>query len=156
MPIAAPITPLDPENAARFVIDEAYAKECLTTPPAEALQEDFMRYSADFAWWSERSADARREVALLKLEVDTLKGDADAEVRESIAKAGGKVTEAAVDAALRSHPGLLAAKKRLIDGEHFAGRIDAVVDGLRAKRDMLVGLGATFRAEQKADPLLRD
>jgi hypothetical protein len=152
---AAPITPIDPSTAERLVVDEAYAKECLDTPPAEALQEDFRRYSADLAWWGERLADARREVALVQLDVETEKAEADGRARESLASKG-KVTEDAVKAAVRADEKYVKAQKRLIDTEHFRDRITAIVDALKAKRDMLVGLGATFRAEIQADPVIRD
>lgn len=156
MPAAAPTTPLDPAHADRFTVDTAYAKECLATPPAEALQEDFIRYAPDLAWWLERQADAKREVALVALDVEEQLGNADGAVRDELARGGGKVTEDAVKAGVKKHAPLLAAKKLLIDAEHFEGRVRAVVDALKAKRDMLVGLGATFRAEMQSDPSIRE
>ena len=134
--------------------DADYAAECLTTPPPEALQEDFIRYSADLAFWLAKLADAKRDVSMTDLGVKETLATADYEVRADL-QAVGKVTEAAVDARVTRHPAVQAARRALIEAEHAADHVRAVVEGMKAKRDMLVGLGATHRAEVQADPVIR-
>lgn len=141
--------------ASRLPFDTAFAAECLKTPPPEALQEDFIRYAADLAWWGERLAESKREVALCELAVVEAKAAADVEVRAELEATKRKATVDAIDMAVRRSPGYVAAQRQLIEAEFHEGRVRAVVDGLRAKRDMLVGLGAQFRAELNGDPVLK-
>jgi hypothetical protein len=48
------------------------------------------------------------------------------------------------------------AEQALINASYHVDKVRAVYDALRAKRDMLVGLGAQQRAEMQGDPTIRN
>jgi hypothetical protein len=133
--------------------DEKYAKECVRLEPT-ALEEEFVRYTADLAYWGERLAEAKRTEALDKLQRDVVAADLDVAAREALA-GDKKPTEAAVSAWVQKHPAMLESEKNLIECGFHVDRVRATYDALRAKRDMLVGLGAQQRAELQGEPTIR-
>ena len=135
------------------VFDEKYATECVKLEPT-ALEEEFVRYTPDLAYWGGQLADAKREAALVKLARDTAASDLDSAGRDALA-GEKKPTEAAVSAWVQKHPLMQESERALIAAEYHVDRVRAVYDAIRAKRDMLVGLGAQARAEMQGDPLTR-
>jgi len=56
---------------------------------------------------------------------------------------------------VQKHPVMQQAEQALIEAGYHVDKVRAVYDALRAKRDMLVGLGAQQRAEMQGDPTIR-
>lgn len=134
--------------------DEKYAGECVRLEPT-ALEEEFVRYTPDLAFWGAQLAEAKRDEALLKLARDTTSSDLDGAARDALA-GDKKPTEAAVSAWVQKHPVMQQAEQALINASYHVDKVRAVYDALRAKRDMLVGLGAQQRAEMQGDPTIRN
>lgn len=133
--------------------DEKYASECVRLEPT-ALEEEFVRYTADFAYWGAQLASAKQEESLAKLARDTTAADLDVGAREALA-GDKKPTEAAVAAWVAKHPAMQAAEKDCIAATYSVDRVRAIWEALRAKRDMLVGLGAQHRAEMQHEPSIK-
>lgn len=133
--------------------DEKYARECVKLEPT-ALEEEFVRYTADFAYWGAKVADARQEESLAKLARDTMAADLDIAAREALA-GDKKPTEAMITAWVAKHPAMQSAEKDVIAATHAFDKLRAIWDALRAKRDMLVGLGAQHRAEMQHEPTVK-
>lgn len=133
--------------------DDKYARECVKLEPT-ALEEEFVRYTADFAFWGAKYASAKQEESLAKLSRDTTAADLDVAAREALS-GDKKPTEALVAAWVAKHPAMQAAEKEVIAATYDADRVRAIWDALRAKRDMLVGLGAQQRAEMQHEPVVK-
>ena len=133
--------------------DEKYARECVKLEPT-ALEEEFVRYTADFAFWGAKIATAKQEEALTKLSRDTTAADLDVAAREALA-GDKKPTEALIAAWVAKHPAMQAAEKEVIAATYDVDRVRAIWEAMRAKRDMLVGLGAQQRAEMQHEPSVK-
>lgn len=136
-----------------MVFDEKYAKECVRLEPT-ALEEEFVRYTADLAYWGQRLAEVKQDEALKKLSRDTTQADLDVGAREALA-GDKKPTEAMISAWVQKHPAMSAAEKECISATFEVDRVRAVWEAMRAKRDMLVGLGAQQRAEMQHEPSVK-
>ena len=60
----------------------------------------------------------------------------------------GKVTEATVEATLDIDPEIKAAKRKMLEAKRDMETVDGFMESLRAKKDMLIQLGADARKEQ--------
>jgi hypothetical protein len=134
--------------------DREYAKACVTLEPL-ALEEEFVRFAADLASWGEQAAQAKREVGLRKMSAEVVAAQLDGEARTALA-GDKKPTEASIAAWVQQDPRRVAAEKEVIDAEYHSDRVRAVLDAVRAKRDMLVGLGAAERITREQEPVIRE
>lgn len=119
------------------------------------IREEYMRVSADVAFWSNQFAHAHRRMLLAKILLERASAGAYLVERETAEDMGKKVTEAMIDARVRSDPDVQRAEAELVEAEFERERLKGVTEAIRAKRDMLVSLGATMRAEMQGDPSLR-
>ena len=133
--------------------DAAFARECVTLDNTN-LQGEFVKYTSDFAFWGAKLASAKQEESLAKLAKEALAADLDASARDAL-MGDKKPTEAQVAAWVTRHPAMQEAEKGLIAATYEMERVQAVWAALRAKRDMLVGLGAQQRAEMQSEPVLK-
>lgn len=134
--------------------DAEYARQCVALDNTD-LQGEFCKYTADFSHWGEVYARAKQEESLAKLARDTTAADLDVQAREAM---GGdkKPTEAAISGWVARHPAMQEAEKAVVVATYEMDRVRAVWEALRAKRDMLVGLGAQQRAEMQREPVVKD
>src|SRR5581483_865017 len=140
-----------------------------------ALQEEFVRWSGDYAYWNQRFADASRLAAKAKLEREqthsrlTLEVVATAEAKieaaanatldpakKKDAKAPKMPTVGEIEARVITNEQYSTAKMAEMDAAIEQERISGVLQMLRGKKDMLMQLGFTQRAEMGADPMVRD
>jgi len=132
---------------------DAYLKECVSIDRTD-LNGEFMRVSADMAYWNEQYAqvvrefhhaklDASNEEALLRIEHRARLED-DPDVK--------RVTESMVESAVTQDDRYQRSRRLRIEAEVEKTRVGGIVDSIRSKRDMLVSLGAMVRAEMKGDP----
>ena len=135
------------------MFDESYAKECVKLEPT-ALESEFVRYTADFAFWGQKVAETKQQESLAKLSLEVLEADLDTMAREALA-GDKKPTEAMIGAWVTKHPAHTEASKTLFSASYEHDRAKAVWDAMRAKRDMLVGLGAQQRAEMQHEPTVK-
>jgi len=135
-----------------MAFDKDYAASCVKLEQ-ENLQGEFVKYTADLAFWGERVAEARHGESMAKQVRDVQAAELDVMGREALA--GEKATEAKVQAWVTRHPAMQAAEMELANQTLEFDRAKAVYDALRSKRDMLVGLGAQQRAEMQHDPSIK-
>lgn len=144
----------DPEYPRNAELDK-YLKDCVAVCP-EAIQEEFVRLPADLAFWNQKYAEALREFLMAKIELDITKARLQPIVRESLKTAGAKVTEALVESAIDSHDACIEARRVLAIAEVSKNELFGNLDAIRAKRDMLMSLGAHLRVEMENDPVIRE
>ena len=135
------------------MFDEKYAGECVALE-ATNLQGEFIKYTADLAYWGQRVAEARQGESFCKMARDVQAADLDTLAREALA-GDKKPTEAMIAAWVTKHPAMQGTEQHLIAATFELDRAKAIYDALRSKRDMLVGLGAQQRAEMQHDPALK-
>ena len=143
-------TPLDPTEEM-----DAYLRQCVKINP-EDMQEEFVRIPADLAYWNAKYAQALREHLLSKLDRDVLKANLEPMMRQELAAAGAKITEAVVKAAIESNEAMVEAERRVLEAEVAKNEVFGYLDAIRSKKEMLISLGAHLRAEMEGDPLIRE
>lgn len=116
----------------------------MTTINEDQLESEFAKFAGDYAYWLWNRASAQNEVTKRKLRLDLEK----AETRERY-RNDPKLEKLKVDdmkAAISEDALVQAAQNDLTEAELNEARINAIVEALRAKKDMLVSLGAHQRA----------
>lgn len=134
---------------------EKFLKDSVDVEPT-LLQEEFVRLPADMAYWNERYSKAMKEHLMGKLNVDRLYAMLQIEMRETLLAEGQKTTEALVSARIEVHPKYQEARLALVSAEAEAARLKGVLEAVRAKREMIVSLGAHLRVELQHDPIIRE
>ena len=134
---------------------DAYVLNAVTIVP-EAIQEEYVRIPADLAYFNQRYADAYREYSHAKVGLARLEGLLRIKHREDLLASGVKVTESQVDASVQGDASYQDAQDRFVDADVARVRSQGVVDAVRAKREMLVSVGAHLRAEMGGDPSIRN
>jgi hypothetical protein len=132
-----------------------YQTECVDVSEL-ALNQEFVRQSADENFWNERCAMAHKAFNDAKAHLDQLKARKQIEYREVTLPANGKkVTEASVEAYVEIDAEVIGARAKAIDAEVEYKRLWGFRDVLRGKREMILELGAQLRQEMRGDPQLR-
>lgn len=133
--------------------DADFARQCVALDNT-ALDAEFTKYTGDFAYWGAQLAMVKQEESLAKLAKETTAADLDAAAREALV-GDKKPTEASINAWIVRHPAMQEAEKNVIEATFRVDQVRAVWEALRAKRDMLVGLGAQQRAEMQHEPSVK-
>lgn len=130
--------------------DAKYAEECLAINQSD-LQAEFVRYTADLGYWGMQFAAKKQDENLAKIKRDVTAAELDVMAREAL-MGDKKPTEGMVSAWVIKHPAMQEVEKDLHAATYESDKVRAIWDAMRAKRDMLVGLGAQQRAEMQRDP----
>jgi len=125
-----------------------YLNQCVTVDDV-ALNEEYIRLSADYAFWSSKYADSRRTHAISKLNRETVRSTLRIAHREELAEDNNRVTESMVTSAVDIDPKWIGSKHNEIDAETDMVRLSGILEALKTKREMLISLGAHARAEMK-------
>jgi hypothetical protein len=133
---------------------DKYLKECLEIDNL-ALEEEFTRMPADLAYWANQYAEATKAFHLAKIDLDRTEAKLAVHHRVRLADAGVKATESMVTAAVETDDTLYNAKVRLLEAEYLRNQLSGTCEAVRSKRDMLISLGANYRAEMQGDPSIR-
>lgn len=132
-----------------------YLDDCVTIEPV-AIQEEYVRFPADLAFWNGKAADALQAHLHAKNNLERTEAQLQLTLREQFAAEGKKVTEAVITAAVTTHDEYQKAKVAAIAAEVEKARCSGYVDSLHSKREMLVSMGAHIRKEMDGDPVLRE
>lgn len=128
--------------------DEARVAEDLDLLPT-ALEQELTNLPGQYAYWSSRWAEAKRDSQFAKLDRErvaaTLYGTAQVELPEQ----GRKTTEASVTAYIESHPKWIEAREVEIASEATTNRLWGILQALQAKRDALIQLASNERTERR-------
>lgn len=123
------------------------------------LSGEFVRFAGAFAYWSERYADAEREATAADQAVDRARAVAFLVVADQNSKRvkADRHARPLLDALAEQNAALMAAQDEARDKRRTAMAYKGYVEALRAKRDMLVQLGARRRAELGAlEPRIKE
>lgn len=133
---------------------EQYLRESVSIDETN-LNAEYIRIPTDLAYWSAQYALAVRRFHTAKLEADRVTARARIDARLNLETMHTRVTESMVEAAVEKDGQVFAMATAAIEAEAEKLRLQGVVDAVRAKRDMVISLGATQRQEMQADPTLR-
>lgn len=133
-------------------LDDALAIEPLQ------LQDEFVKLPSSMGYWNMQYARALHAHGVLKVELSKMEAERDTYWRETLGDdpSVGRVTEKMVESAIKSDPLYLEAKQRLLDAEAARALIAGYCEAMRAKKDMLIQMGAHIRAEMERDPSIRE
>jgi hypothetical protein len=122
----------------------------------EQINEEFARVSADLAYWNTVYALRSGDAARLDVECRRTKAAKYLYFREEIAQQGGRPTDEWVKSLVDSDEEVNLALLLRVDADAEKQRIYGIVDAIRAKKDMLVSIGATLRSELEHDPMIKE
>jgi hypothetical protein len=138
-----------PKKAAlNYYVDvEAFKRE--TAVSDTNLDDCMIKQSGLRAYYGAQAAHAEAQHARLKVRFDVLEAKLYDTHRKRLAETGEKVTEKAVENAVKLDPQWLKAKNAVIEAETIANVNRSLVVSLSDRKDMLVQLGADRREEFK-------
>jgi hypothetical protein len=140
---------------------EEYAKRCARINPA-LINDEFVELPGHLAYWTGRYADAyevwldakrNREQTYHRLSIGwrtTLEGGG-----RGKAKGSSRVTIGEVESHVVIDSDYIQAQEEELEAEVIKLRLHGVLEALRAKKEMLISLGAHIRLEMANDPLIR-
>ena len=134
---------------------DPYVADSIRIEPM-AIQEEFIRVAPDLACWTTRLSTANEGYQLAKWRAEKTEAKLRVHHRETLLQLTSKVTESQVDAAVTLDPETDVARLNLIRAEAEKIRIAGLCEAVRAKREMLVSLGAHVRSEMQGDPVIRN
>lgn len=133
---------------------EEYQKESVRIE-AFAIEEEFIRMPADLAYWNEQYATAYGAWRTKQLAVEIESANLAIIVRTELESRGkGRVTLAEVDQVISTTEAWRDLKQAEINAEAEKIRLYGIVDAIRAKKEMLISLGAHMRFEMGNDPTI--
>lgn len=133
-----------------------YEVECTRIDDFD-LQGEYVRVSADLAYWNSRYADAYKTWRESSLTLEQMTASLSMVIRDQLTSQNkGRVTVAEVEQWLLATPDYQRLKQSEIDAEYEKVRLNGVVDAIRTKKEMLISLGAHLRAEMGNDPAIRN
>lgn len=122
------------------------------------LNGEFIRLPATMARWGTITADAAYDVSMAKQAYEKECAKVSEELRaKSAAAAEGnrRPTVDQINAQTTNALTVLMKQDALFEAERKYRRNQGIVEALRTKRDMLVQLGASYRAQMESDPGIR-
>lgn len=135
---------------------DRYLQDCVRIEPL-ALQEEYVRLPADYAYWNEQYRQALEASLVAKADKERIWSTCYlVETERTHPTTGKPVTVDYAKAAVEANQEYYEAVKAAITTEVELTRIKGVLEAIRAKREMLVSLGATLRQEMQHDPMVRD
>lgn len=125
---------------------DVYLFDSVTVVP-ELIGEEFVRVPVDMAYWSARYASAHQDFLRAKLNAERKRAEVRISERRRLIDEHLKYTEPFLDALVDSDERYIAAEDARINAEGERARLAGVLEAVRAKKDMLVSIGAHQRAE---------
>jgi hypothetical protein len=132
----------------------------------DLIQQEYVNFPSTLRRWVKRRVDAAKLHRLAELDDEIQEEKLRLEIRgqneaaiDGFAKDGAKVKKLTVDevnAMVVTDPRYRASKEKVIAAAHFRDDSVGAVDVLQAKKDMLVSLGASMRADQESGISIKD
>lgn len=119
------------------------------------INESFMEHSQLFAWYATAYELALDNEARLKEELSRTYARLDHLHRVNGKAAGVKMTEKMVENTVITDPAYIKASGEYLDAKRNTGLLKAAKDAMIHRRDMLIQMGATYRAEGQSDITLK-
>lgn len=122
-----------------------------------AIQEEYAAVPSDLHRWCRILADADHALGVAEQGEKDFENDERVRLIEEADKAEEKPpSEDRLKAKVRAAAGYKAACRAAIEARKTKAYCFAVVEAIRAKKDMLVSLGADLRAEAERELIIRD
>lgn len=122
---------------------------------ATNLNDEFIKQADLYHRASVAYESASSEESRLKTALELAYGMLDPQIRAQMTDQGIKVTEGRVDAGVKTHPDYIAVEARYHAARANASLWRAACKALEHKKDMLIQLGANYRAEGSSDTSLK-
>jgi hypothetical protein len=132
----------------------AYAARCVRIDVD--LDAEFRRVAGDLHYWAAEAAAAEEQVYLAKTAAARSYADAVLRARSRLESEARKPTEKILDAEAEADEAVAYEQSRYAAALRRRSELRGLVDAIIAKRDMLISLGATERAQMTMDPTIRD
>jgi prefoldin subunit 5 len=120
----------------------------------DCLDVEFLNQPERFAWWSTYENLKRAEVTELKNELAELDARLGFAERIRLKDAKIKSTERMIEEHIVTHTEHKAAQQKLLDAQKELGQGIAGRQAMEHRKEMLISLGANYRAEGQADPVI--
>lgn len=121
-----------------------------------ALQEEFVRVSADLAYWGAQYAQATKRYLRAEHERKVSKAKLTLQAPIVLRAKGEKSSDPAIEAWVLTQDDYGTAVLLEIEAEAEKLRLWTVFKAIQAKQEALVSIGATMRKEMEGDPIIRD
>lgn len=121
-----------------------------------ALNDDYTTHAERFAWYATAYELAEQELESWKAVKGLCYARKDAEFRAQQEALGKKVTEKSVEAYVMQDAEYQNVASKYLDVMRSVGMMKAARDAMMHRKDMLVGLGANYRAEGTSDVKLME
>ena len=135
-------------------IDE-YLYESVTLDAVQ-IEQEFSRVSADVAYWSTMYARAHRRYLRAKILRDQTKAAAYIEHRDLLMASHGKATVRDIDSSISGDMKVQEVEADVVEAEYEREKLKGTMEAVRAKRDMLITLGAHLRVEMQGNPKINE
>jgi hypothetical protein len=121
------------------------------------INAEFVRVSADMAYWVRKAAQTERAFLLAKHKVKDCEATAYLQARELLDNdpAIKRPTEALVEATASKMPAPAKAREELAELAAQREELKGYLEAIKTKRDSLISLGAMLRREMQLDPAIR-
>ncbi len=120
-----------------------------------ALSNDYITHSERFAWYATAYELAQEQEARAKSALELVAAKLDYLTRQQLKDAHVKFTEKMVENTVIAAPQYREAEDLYFKAKRTVGILKAARDAMIHRRDMLVSLGANYRAEGKSDISLK-
>lgn len=115
------------------------------------IQEAFKEHAELFAWYATAYELASDHESRLKTELGRKYAMLDASARQQAKQAGVKMTEKMVENTVITSPAYRSLEDDYLRAKRDSGLLKAAKDAMVHRRDMLIQLGANYRAEGASD-----
>lgn len=119
------------------------------------LNDEFIKMPAAIAYWANEHANKVADYQHAKLNKDQTYARLFTKYHAKLLDEKERPTEKKVDAAIELDHEMYQAQVALLTAEREKNHVAGIMEAVRTKRDMLVSLGANYRAELQGDPSLR-
>ena len=113
------------------------------------LNDEIMRQPGEYAYYTRKYADKKKDVELLKLELNVLVAERDSFLREDFTSKGEKFTEPKITNAINKESKAVELKKKIINAECEYDTLKGIVSAWDQRKDCLVSISANKREELK-------
>lgn len=121
---------------------------------AHDLDAEFLEQARKFSWWAMVAELAKDQVGRVKYELEQLYARLDAMKRAEAVAAKVKKTEKMVENEVITSPDYQVKYKEYLEAKKHYGMLQAGREAFVQRKEMLISLGANYRAEGSADPVL--
>jgi len=131
----------------------ATLEEDIEIDPSD-LDAEFVEQPRKFAWWAMVCELAKDQLARRKYDMEKLYAKVDADKRMDAVKNKVKKTERMIENEVITDKRYQQAMLKFLDAKKQHGILYAGKQAFEQRKEMLISLGANYRAEGNADPVL--